>query len=732
MLRVQYWILILFVLLIVERGISQNKEVIGCYQSWNWQKSPELLNPQNIPYDKLTTIYYSFFYPLESGEIVGMDPVADQYLLQGKTDLLPTITDAGSSIIELAKPHGTKVVLSIGGWTTSNNFPQVSADPQKRTNFAHWCVKHIQQYGFDGIDIDWEFPGYKRHNGTPQDRDNFTLLLQTVRDSLQTLGKKSGKSYLLTASLPAAASHLPDIDLQKITPIVDYINIMTYDLFGSWGKISNHNSALYGPAQGDSGRCLDGAFKLYHEEHNVPAEKITLCAAFFGYSYANCSEIYSEHQGADTTLFKEGGDLLYSQIEEKMDLFERHWDPKAQAPYLISKSHNTLVSLDDEESVALKAEYVINNNAAGIIIWPLMGDYLKDGRTPLVDAIYQQFSNGLEGTGNNYYSLEDFKIVKKFDFHTHINTDETAFIDQARDDNFRFLDIVDDRPFGLPMDEQQEFAILHLNNFPDRMAFATTFSVKDWNSEDWIENTILKLENSFSNGAKAVKIWKNIGMDLKDENGKFVMVNNSRLDPIIDYLTKKNIPVIGHNGEPRDCWLPLEEMTFSQGYYSSHPEYHMYLHPEYPSYDDQINARDNMLEKHPDLKFVGAHLASLEWSLDELANRLDKFPNMSVDLSRMSNLKLHALKNRQKIRDFFIKYQDRLLYATDTAINASTNPTEMKKRIHDRWVREWKFYISDEKINLPGFGVLQGLKLPRDVVNKIYLTNALAILGLNK
>ena len=167
---------------------------------------------------------------------------------------------------------------------------------------------------------------------------------------------------------------------------------MTYDLHGSWGKISNHNSALYGPAQGDSARCLDGAFKLYNEVHNVPAEKITLCAAFFGYSYTNCSEMYSKHDGADTTLFAAGDDIYYSKIVEKMDLFDRFWDEKAQAPYLISKSTSTLISLDDEGSVALKAEYVLSNNAAGIIIWPLMGDYLNTGKTPLLDVIHDKLS----------------------------------------------------------------------------------------------------------------------------------------------------------------------------------------------------------------------------------------------------------------------------------------------------------------------------------------------------
>jgi len=253
-------------------------------------------------------------------------------------------------------------------------------------------VNQIKKYGFNGIDIDWEFPGYKQHNGTPEDRKNFTLLLQTVRDSLNSLEAKTGKYYILTASLPAAASHLVDLELQNISSIVDYINIMTYDLNGSWGKISNHNSSLYGSAEGDSARCLDGAFRLYHEVYNVPAEKITLCSAFFGYSYTNCIDIYKEHNGPDTSLFVSGQDILYSDIEKKIDLFERYWDSKAQAPYLISKSNSTLVSFDDEESVTLKAKYIIDNNAGGMTIWPLMGDYLSNGETPLLNNIHKTFN----------------------------------------------------------------------------------------------------------------------------------------------------------------------------------------------------------------------------------------------------------------------------------------------------------------------------------------------------
>ena len=323
-----------------------------------------------------------------------------------------------------------------------------------------------------------------------------------------------------------------------------------------------------------------------------------------------------------------------------------------------------------------------------------------------------------------YYTVEDFKSVKKFDTHIHINTDQTSFIELAKEDNFHFLDIVDDRPFGLPMAKQQEFAFYHLKNFPEQMKVATTFSVEDFENEDWAQKTIAQLKISISKGAKAVKIWKNIGMDLKDRNDQFVMLDHAKIKPILDYLEGNKIPLIGHNGEPRDCWLSLDKMTFSKSYYGSHPEYHMYLHPEYPSYEDHIRARDNMLEKHPNLKFVGAHLGSLEWSLDELAKRLDKYPNMSVDLSRISNLQLHTLNDRQKTRNFFIKYQDRLVYGTDKAINANANPAEFKKSIHDSWLRDWLFFATDARIHLTGFGELNGLKLPRTVIDKIYRKNA--------
>src|SRR5690606_4990719 len=207
----------------------------------------------------------------------------------------------------------------------------------------------------------------------------------------------------------------------------------------------------------------------------------------------------------------------------------------------------------------------------------------------------------------------DYNMMAKFDSHVHIESPGAYFIEQAVADNFRFLAIINDRPFGVPMADQRRFTKQNKREFPQRMEFATAFRVANWNDNDWVATTISTLNAEISDGLKAVKIWKNIGLDLRDQNGEFVMVDHPRIDSILAFLAEKNIAVIGHNGEPKDCWLPLDQMTFSSGYYREHPQYHMYNFPEYPSYEKQIEARDNMLAKHPNLRFLGAHMGSLEW-----------------------------------------------------------------------------------------------------------------------
>lgn len=334
---------------------------------------------------------------------------------------------------------------------------------------------------------------------------------------------------------------------------------------------------------------------------------------------------------------------------------------------------------------------------------------------------------GQETAGDTtaYYSTADFASITKVDAHVHIRTDDSSFVHQARLDNFRLLTIVVDEPPGI--EKQQQWAINQRNLFPEYVSFATTFPVDDWNRPGWSRKTIHRLRKSFDQGAIAVKIYKNIGMVLKDTAGHFVMIDNPRFDEVLDSLSAQGIPVIGHLGEPRDCWLPLAEMKMrsNRNYYQRNPEFHMFLQPGYPSYQQQIASRDRMLEKHPDLLFIGAHLGSLEWNTDTLAAHLDKLPNMMVDMAaRISDLQFLALNNWQKVHDFFIRFQDRLIYGTDRIADGSKPASTMASFVHDAWFQDWKFLTGTDTLHSSSFdGSFRGLQLPKRVIDKIYRKN---------
>jgi predicted TIM-barrel fold metal-dependent hydrolase len=275
----------------------------------------------------------------------------------------------------------------------------------------------------------------------------------------------------------------------------------------------------------------------------------------------------------------------------------------------------------------------------------------------------------------------------------------------------------------VPLDSQLAVSdsIFHL--FPENFAFFGTFSVDNYGNTGFTEETIEYIKKCLQSGAKGIKVWKNIGMVLKNRDGNFVMVDDAVFRPVFNYLEENNIPVLGHLGEPKDCWLPFDRMTDPSNvkYYKNNPQYHMFTHPEVPTYEQQIQARDNLLIRHPDLDFIGAHLGSLEWSLDELAKRLDRFPQLQVDLAaRMYYLQFHSAVDREKVRNFIMRYQDRILYATDYVVydQAGTDFSLIAENLYKGWLAQWTFLATDSA------GEARGLKLPKEVIDKIYYKNA--------
>jgi predicted TIM-barrel fold metal-dependent hydrolase len=326
------------------------------------------------------------------------------------------------------------------------------------------------------------------------------------------------------------------------------------------------------------------------------------------------------------------------------------------------------------------------------------------------------------------YGMADFAAEPKIDVHVHINSAAAALVDQARADGFRLLTINVDYPDFPPLAQQREMARAQVRAHPELVAFAAAFSMSGWDDAGWQARVRGEVDAAFAEGAVAIKVWKNIGMEFRDRSGKLVMIDDPRFDAVFEQVRQRGRVLIGHQGEPHNCWLPLEQMTVSNDreYFREHPQYHMYLHPELPSYEAQMAARDRMLDRHPQLHFMGAHLASLEWSFAELAKFLDRYPLAVVDLAaRMGQVQYQSMRDRTAARAFFIRYQDRLLYGTDLTQDAATDSGALRREAHDRWLSDWRYFNTEESQSVAELEApVQGLGLPRDVIDKLYYRNA--------
>ncbi|MCA9213269.1 MAG: amidohydrolase family protein, partial [Planctomycetales bacterium] len=329
---------------------------------------------------------------------------------------------------------------------------------------------------------------------------------------------------------------------------------------------------------------------------------------------------------------------------------------------------------------------------------------------------------------DNQFGVEDFPTLEKVDIHFHLHSDDPQFMELAARDRFSILNIATQSAPADVMEQKHRTIYSQHKAHPSRVAPVCSFSMDRWNEPDWQKQTIRFLDEQFAKGAVGVKVWKNIGMVARDKDGKLIMIDDPQLDPIFDHIQKRGKVLMGHLGEPKNCWLPLDKMTVNndRSYFRRNPKYHMYLHPEMPSYEDQIAARDHMLEKHKDVPFLAAHLASLEWSVDELARFLDRFPNaIAGTAARIGQLQYQSQRDRQKVISFMTKYQDRILYGSDSGVGPDGSIDQRYQSIRERWVRDWRYFTTNEMIEVPELDApVQGLALPKEIVTKLYRDNA--------
>jgi chitinase len=349
-----------------------------------------------IDASRLTDVIYAFGGIDDGGHCTLAQPGADTGGTMGAT---PGGNFGELETLEARFPK-LETEISIGGWWGSDQFSRAAASAAGRAALVRSCIDlFLRRWPglFDGFDIDWEFPvagGAKTTPARPADRADATLLLDAFRSGLDALGTATHRHYLLTLAAPAIGTgggpgYTPrsSFDLAAVAKIVDWVNLMTYDLMGASSPVTYFGSPLgptpagSNPAPPAGANTIDGAVR-YYEAAGVPADKIVIGAPFYGHVFVG---VHSRNAGLFEHYRALGADPSYAAIvAESVPARERHWSSAAQEPWIYDPSTHTFLSYDDPASMAAKARYAVSHRLRGVMLWEIAMD---DAEHSLLDAL---------------------------------------------------------------------------------------------------------------------------------------------------------------------------------------------------------------------------------------------------------------------------------------------------------------------------------------------------------
>jgi chitinase len=327
----------------------------------------------SIRADKLTHINYAFASIID-GEIAFRFRSPEQ-----ETRIRQNISTLNG--LRQANP-GLKILVSVGGWGNCAGFSDAALTPESRVKFARSGVRMMKDFGFDGIDLDWEYPGQVGGGEVfrPVDKENFTLMLKALREQFD----RTGSPALLTIATGADEAYFRWTNLGDAHKYLDFINIMAYDFYSGLSTVSGHHANLQ---TADSPGAIPISAVVAVNRHldlGVPAGKLVVGVPFYGRYWRGVPEtnhgLYQ--QGSTTGQYKVYTELLDQYINKHS--FTRFWDISAKAPYLYSKDSAMVISYEDPESLSLKADYVKVAHLGGLMFW----EYFGDRSGSLLDTIY--------------------------------------------------------------------------------------------------------------------------------------------------------------------------------------------------------------------------------------------------------------------------------------------------------------------------------------------------------
>lgn len=309
-----------------------------------------------VPASKVDVVNYAFGTLDEQARIVLRSPHATASLAR---------------LVALRRDNpALKVLLSVGGWG-AGHFSEAALTDASRRQFAEDAARLIERHDLDGLDVDWEYPtlpgGGISHR--PEDKRNFSLLLEAVRHRLDQLGKQhGGRHYLLTIA-SADGEFVAGIELARVARSLDWFNLMAYDFHNSLTPTTGHHAGLY-PSKIDppGDRAAAKAVRQYLDA-GVPASKLVLGVPFYGRAF---TEVVPEHDGLQQPYGKFFGAPSWRELVADYigkNGYERHWDEQAQVPFLWNPRTRTFVSYEDPQSLHIKADFIKKQRLGGAMYW---------------------------------------------------------------------------------------------------------------------------------------------------------------------------------------------------------------------------------------------------------------------------------------------------------------------------------------------------------------------------
>lgn len=337
----------------------------------NWSIYEKGYKPQHVPVDKLTHILYAFAnVDGDSGRVYFSDEWADRQIeYEGDIQADKHMHGNLHQFLQLKKKHRhLKTLLSIGGWTYSNNFSGMNRGAKRQT-FIDSAVKLLADCGFDGLDIDWEYPQ------TPDDAQAYVDLLSGLRHALNDYGSRTtpeSSHYLLTIAAPCSPQQYGKLKLKEMDKFLDFWNLMAYDFSGSWDDVANHQANLYGGAISVS-KAVDD-----YKRAGIPAHKLVMGIPVYGRGFEGTQGPGKPYRNVIST---EGGTYKYKDLPRPNA--KEHFDKSTGASW--SYDGNEMVSYDTPDAIAAKGKYIKDKGMLGAMYWELSNDAPASSGRSVVD-----------------------------------------------------------------------------------------------------------------------------------------------------------------------------------------------------------------------------------------------------------------------------------------------------------------------------------------------------------